>query len=63
MVGYTGRMVDELVCLHKQVTEWTTCPHHPNHEDLADAVIRFLRTQDPVTRRAIRAATAGRRNR
>ncbi len=49
--------VEELTCLHKQVTERVGCPHSPRHIDLADAIIQGLATKDPITQRAIRAAT------
>lgn len=55
------REVEELVCLHKQVTERTACLHCPRHVDLADALIRGIGTKDPVTQRAIRSATQRRR--
>lgn len=53
--------IEELVCLHRQVTLWVTCGHRPQHQDLADAVIHALGTRDPETRRIVRGATAGRR--
>lgn len=55
------REVADLACLHKQITEWVCCPHFPRHTDLAAAVLHCLGTRDPVTRRAVLAATAGRR--
>ena len=53
--------VEELVCLHKQVTERVGCLHSPRHVELAEAIIRGLGTKDPVTQRAIRSATRPRR--
>jgi hypothetical protein len=38
------------------------CLHRPRHLDLADAVLRFLGSSDPVTIKAVRSA-CGRRNR
>lgn len=59
MAKFTEADVDECVCFHKQVTEWTRCLHFPHH-DLGDAIIRGLGTKDPVTQRAVRAACARR---
>lgn len=53
--------VADLACLHKQITEWVVCPHRPRHMDLSDAVLHCIKTNDPVTRRAVLSATAGRR--
>lgn len=53
--------VTEFACLHEQITRWVLCGHRPRHTDLADAVIALLQTRDSVTRRAVRAAAAGRR--
>lgn len=50
-------LIDELACLHKQVTERVPCTHFPRHEDCGDALIRGLGTTDPITQKAIRAAT------
>jgi len=61
MAGYTERDVEECACLHKQITDWVLCAHVPRHQDLADAIVQFLRTRDPETRRGVRGATAGRR--
>jgi len=47
----------ELACLHKQVTERVACLHSPRHVELGEAIIRGIRTEDPITQRAIRAAT------
>lgn len=54
--------VEDCACLHKQITEWVVCLHHPKHSDLAEAVIHALSTRDPVTCHIVRAATAGRRS-
>jgi len=61
MATFTEADVLECACLHKQVVEWVACSHSPHHIDLADAMVRFLKTSDPVTIRAVRAACAGRR--
>ena len=61
MATFTEWDVLECACLHKQVVEWVACGHNPRHIDLADAMVRFLRTTDPVTIRAVRSACAGRR--
>lgn len=58
---YTERDVEDCVCLHRQLMEWTLCPHNSRHLDLAEGVIRFLQTEDPVTIKAVRAGTSGRR--
>ena len=50
----------ECACLHQQVVERVVCSHLPRHMDLADAVLRFLGSTDPVTTKAVRAACAGR---
>lgn len=55
MDGMRERIIEEWVCLHKQITERVGCPHTPRH-DLAEAVIHGLGTRDSVTQRAIRAA-------
>lgn len=34
--------VEELACLHRQVTERVRCPHRPPHEDL-EAALRRIR--------------------
>lgn len=61
MSGARSCHVEELVCLHRQVTLWVTCGHHPRHQDLAQAVIHALGTSDKETCRLVRSATAGRR--
>jgi hypothetical protein len=61
MTEISQYQVEDCACLHKQITEWVVCCHHPRHTDLADAVIHALATRDPVTRRVVRAETAGRR--
>jgi hypothetical protein len=58
---FTEWDVLECACLDKQVVEWVACAHSPRHIDLADAMVRFLKTTDPVTIRAVRSACAGRR--
>jgi len=57
----TPRDVAELVCLHRQLTTWVFCPHHPSHDDLANVLIHSIGTKDPETKRIVRAATSGRR--
>jgi hypothetical protein len=61
MRGVRDFQVEELVCLHRQMRLWVTCPHRPAHQDLAEAMIHASETRDPETRRLVRAATAGRR--
>lgn len=55
MLGFTEQAVEECSCFHRQLTERTGCGHALHH-DLAEAIIRGLGTQDPITQRAIRAA-------
>jgi hypothetical protein len=50
--------IEELTCLHKQITEWVLCGHFLRHQDLADAVIHSIGSRDAVTCRLIKAATA-----
>ena len=61
MLRFTEFEVDQLACLHKQITEWVLCGHTPHHEDLAAAAIHALQTRDPELIRIVRSATAGRR--
>lgn len=50
----------KFACLHKQVTEWVLCGHHPRHEDLADALVRGMSPCSIELEKAIRSATVGR---
>jgi hypothetical protein len=61
MAAFTEWDVLECACLHFQIVEWAACPHSPRHLDLGDAVVRLLRSTDPITIKAVRSACAGRR--
>lgn len=55
-------MVDELVCLNRQVVYREACRHTPRHESVGDAIVRrYAADSPPDVQKRIRAASSPRR--